>query len=738
LQTAVRQSRDAVERIVNAYKIYDSYNSTRRSLNLLHRTTIGEQSVTVGTLLRALFSLMFLLVIGLLLHPIWQDLQQRAESEMIVRHARAANAIFAALQNLRTERGPTRTTLEAGDPASANFILITAALRAKSRPALEAVLEQCAVIDCAGRESDIFAGLRGSIDRLTVIRNEVDTALPVAFSQRRSNVGNDFNAAITDLIDRLERMSKVVGEKVRMADAETAELIEIKELAWLARDGVGLERTALIDGLNAKSLSPAIQKKANDLRARAEVTWTMVRELTARPGVPVQVVDAANVAQVEAFEKYEQLRAALYIALTTEQTPPASREQLIERSNVALDFLMEVSNSAMLAAEQHAVAKEARASRSLIVHGLLLMIGFLVGLAGIQVVQKRVTRPIVAITQVMRRLANGEVNVEIPGRTRKDELGEMASAVQVFKENALERQRLAKEYVDHSEQAAARRRAEMHHLADHFEAAVGNIVKIVSSSAIELDATVRALASTAETTGRLAGSVAASSQQISSHVGSVSTATEEMTNSVKEISRQVHEASSITAQAVKQAQKTDVNIGELSGAAQRIGDVVKLISAIANQTNLLALNATIEAARAGEAGQGFAVVAAEVKSLANQTANATKQIGAQIAEMQVATQDTVTAVKDIRKTVGEVSAISEAIAAAVAQQEAATQEIKRNVEHAETETSNAALNISNVSRGASETGLALTQMLSSAQELSAESNRLESEAEKFLAKVRAA
>jgi methyl-accepting chemotaxis protein len=506
----------------------------------------------------------------------------------------------------------------------------------------------------------------------------------------------------------------------------------------LARDGVGLERSILNEGLNAKALSPALRKRADDLRARAGVTWTMVRELTTRRGVPAEVVDAVKAAHAEAFGTYERVRHGLYTALTTGQVPSVSSEELIESSNGALDVLVEVSNTAMVVAERHAMQKEAGANRRLLLHGSLLALGCLVAAVGFQVVQRRVTRPISAITQIMRRLAMGEVAIEIPRAVRKDEVGEMANALRVFKENALERQRVAKEHSEAAERAAADRRREMRELADHFEAAIGRIVETVSSSATELEATVGTLTSTADTTGQLAGRVATSSEQIFMNVRSVSTATEEMTTSVREIRRQVDGANSMTGQAVAQAKKTDVRIGELSRAAQRIGDVVKLITAIANQTNLLALNATIEAARAGEAGRGFAIVASEVKSLANQTAKATEEIGSQIADIQVATEDAVAAIKEIGNTIEDVSAISETIAAAVAQQGAATQAIARNVEHAAKESSEAAVNIANVSRGASETGFALGQMLSSAKELSAESNRLKSEAAKFLAKVRAA
>jgi methyl-accepting chemotaxis protein len=252
----------------------------------------------------------------------------------------------------------------------------------------------------------------------------------------------------------------------------------------------------------------------------------------------------------------------------------------------------------------------------------------------------------------MLALARGDLSTEVSYATRKDEIGALGSAMQVFKDSLVETSRLRDQQKEIEARATAERHAEMHGLASEFEAAIGNIVNAVSSASTELESAARTLTGTAETTQRLAGVVASASEEASQNVHSVASAAEEMTSSVNEIARQVHESSTIASEAVKQAEKTDERITRLSQAASRIGDVVKLITAIAEQTNLLALNATIEAARAGEAGRGFAVVAQEVKALAAQTAKATDEIGTQISSMQAATQESVGAIKEIGGTIG--------------------------------------------------------------------------------------
>jgi methyl-accepting chemotaxis protein len=369
---------------------------------------------------------------------------------------------------------------------------------------------------------------------------------------------------------------------------------------------------------------------------------------------------------------------------------------------------------------------------------MLAIGGMLLGILVAWLIGRGISRPITGMTGAMTALAGGDHAVEIPARDNVDEIGSMAKAVQVFKDNMIEAERLRAEQERQKQHTEAERRKMMMTLADDFEKAVGGIVQTVSSSSSQLEAAARTLTKTADTTQQLSTSVAAASEEASTNVQSVASATEELTASVGEIGRQVHESSRISNEAVSQAQKTDDRINKLSQAASRIGDVTKLITSIAEQTNLLALNATIEAARAGAAGKGFAVVAQEVKQLAAQTAKATSEISGQIAEMQAATQESVVAIKEIGGTIGRISEIASTIAAAVEEQGAATQEITRNVQQAAAGTTQVASNITDVNRGAAETGSASAQVLSSAGSLSTESNRLKQEMGKFLATVRAA
>jgi len=373
---------------------------------------------------------------------------------------------------------------------------------------------------------------------------------------------------------------------------------------------------------------------------------------------------------------------------------------------------------------------------------LILMLaigGFLLGCVWALLLGRGISRPMIAMCKAMRELAGGKFDVVLPGLGRRDELGEMASAVEEFKVQAIAKaERDAATQEAQNKASAAARRAELIRFADEFEGTVGSIVANVSASAAQLESAAGTLTRTAETTQNLSSQVAGTSEQASADMQSVASATEELSASVSEIGRRVRESNDIAVAAVRQAEQTDNRIGKLSRAAQEIGDVVKLITAIAEQTNLLALNATIEAARAGDAGRGFAVVASEVKSLASQTAKATDDISNHISGMQGATQESVAAIKEIGGTIGKISEIASTIASAVEEQGSATQEIARSVQNVARGTQDAADNITEVNRGATETGSASEEVLNSARSLSSESTRLREELDRFMANIRAA
>jgi methyl-accepting chemotaxis protein len=372
----------------------------------------------------------------------------------------------------------------------------------------------------------------------------------------------------------------------------------------------------------------------------------------------------------------------------------------------------------------------------------ILAIGALILAAAIcvlcaYVLIRGVSRPITGMTEAMKRLASRDMEVEIVGLGRGDEIGHMAEAVQVFKDNMLRADRLASE--QEAERRAKQERAErLDVLTSGFEAKVAQLAETLSAAATEMEASAQSLSSTAEETSQQSLAVASAAEQASANVQTVASAAEELSSSISEIGRQVELSTRIASKAVDDATQTDTIVQGLASAAQQIGDVVRLIQEISGQTNLLALNATIEAARAGDAGKGFAVVASEVKALAAQTGKATEEISGQIGRIQETTKQAVAAIQRIGATIGEVNQIAASIAAAVEEQSTATQEIARNVQQAAQGTQEVTSNIAGVKQAVTTTGSAAAQVLEGAGDLARQSNQLSQEVDEFLAGVKAA
>lgn len=368
----------------------------------------------------------------------------------------------------------------------------------------------------------------------------------------------------------------------------------------------------------------------------------------------------------------------------------------------------------------------------------LLVFG-LVGAAVITVLTTRaIVPPIRTMTATMRILAEGDTSAEIPHRARKDEIGSMASAVQVFKDNMIRTRELEREAAEQKARAEAERRQAVLELANGFEKAIGTVVNAVSDAATELQTAAQSMSASSEQTSTQSTVVAAASEEAATNVRGVAAAAEQLSGSVREISRQVDQSTRIAEKAAEEARQTNIQVSELANGARKIGTIVELINNIARQTNLLALNATIEAARAGEAGKGFSVVAQEVKALADQTTKATAEIDSQIGSLQVSVERATDSIVVINKTVEEMNGIASAIAAAVTEQSAATEDIARNVHEAAKGTTEVTSNIAGVNQAAESSSAASSQVLSAANDLSEQSERLRSEVTRFLTTVRAA
>ncbi|HVZ07192.1 methyl-accepting chemotaxis protein [Rhodopila sp.] len=563
-------------------------------------------------------------------------------------------------------------------------------------------------------------------------------------AQRMREIGHKQDALLSDFgkirqmraeLDHLQRETMdVVGP--RLAEDMEA-LVDATAQAGLS-EAAGTAGHAAVSAMQLRLVAnKMLQRHDNDFVKTAEAQFDKLDQALARLQ-PVSAADTFQASLAHARQQAQVYAQAFHrAAALTAQLDHLMNESMRQDADTIMAEAQAVVESAD--ADKQAVLAEAEATmaRSEWLLIVLSVGAVVVGMVVAWIIGGVIGRPVVAMTAAMRKLAEGLMETEIPARDQKDEIGTMAQSVQVFKESMIEAERLRTRQQAEQEHQLARART-IDSCVASFESVVEGVTQGVASAATELESTARAMSATAEETTHQATAVSAASAQTTQNVQTVAAAAEELSSSIHEISQQIAQSSRLIADAVQQARDSDTQVRSLAGAAQKIGDVVGIITHIAGQTNLLALNATIEAARAGDAGKGFAVVASEVKALAGQTARATDEISQQIKEIQEATQASVQSIQGITGTIGQVSETAAAIAAAVDEQSAATQEIARSVQQAAQGTQEVAANIGGVSEAASQTGAAASQMLSATAELSQNGEALTAHVTEFLRAMRAA
>jgi methyl-accepting chemotaxis protein len=530
------------------------------------------------------------------------------------------------------------------------------------------------------------------------------------------------------------KQQAALDEIVNVAQAKTEALTAASESAMNAHINLFRMLSWLTNSSDAQKAEESIQQVTASANAAAKTLDELLTTYT----LSADERAAAKQAKAALADYVETMNSVLDMAQADVATAlmfMLGAEEKFAALEVSLETLKRIE--AELTTATVASAKADAAATTQLFVALLAGAVILAGVIAFAV-SRMIARPIVRMTEVMARLAGGEAEVEVPATDRRDEVGAMAQAVQVFKDNALEMERLRREQEEQEQRMAERRRQEMAQLAETFRANVADVVQAVSAAAVEMEATAGNMAQSASGAAEKSGLVANASAAASEHVQSVAASSEEMDASIGEIAQQVSRSQEIADQARGSAGRAKSAMDGLVALAERVHGIVHMISDIASQTNLLALNATIEAARAGEAGKGFAVVASEVKTLASQTAKATEEIASQIGELQSASTSAAGDIGNVGEVIDRMNEIAAAVAAAMEEQAAATKEIAHSAQQASASTAEVSQSITEVRVAADESGTSAGHVRDASAELSRHATVLGEKVEDFLNAIKAA
>jgi methyl-accepting chemotaxis protein len=694
--------------------------------------------LSLRNILFAIAGLLGLLVIGLALNLTLQMNQQRAIAETGQEINTVSDLLLRSAGSWAAERGMTVAALNGDNVVSSQQRSQINEQRQNADAAFRDALNRLAGQSSAQANTAIREA-SAALEALSSMRQRVDAALSRPLHERDSTVAAEWVPTATQVIQKTQDLRRYLEYSLDTAEARMAHFQQMKDAIWVMSEYAGRERAGLGAAITAgRPLTGDQLQQLAENRGRVDAARETIRAIAAKPDTPADITAALNRVENTFFGRFQETRAAVYAASAAEAPYPITGGEWINRSTEAIDTIIALGE--VTGAEIESLAASiARASLNAFMFGIAVLVvaGVTVG-GAFWLIMARVTGPLLQMRAAMGDLAAGNKDIEVPGLGRVDEIGAMAEAVDVFRKNAIEMERLEAEQAEQERRAEEEKKRTMQELADRFEERVGGVVGAVSSAATELQATAAQLSAAAEETSAQSTAVAAAAEQASANVQTVASATEEMSAAIKEITEQVAATSQKSRAASEGAQGAQGELDALTAAIEQVNDIISAIADVAEQTNLLALNATIEAARAGEAGKGFAVVAAEVKDLANQTKQMTESITEKVTAVQHSSDKAVTATRAIIGQVGEIDEATAGMASAVEQQSAATGEISRNAQEASSGTAEVSANITGVQTAANQTGQATASVREAADDLARQAEMLKSEMANLLNEIRAA
>ena len=747
---------------------------------------------TIKNSLFGIVSILILIVVSFRISAAIEASNYKAELEKAVVINELSDDLIEAANHFSIERGVMVIALGSDKMISPAFKTMIDENRSKGVVAYKHAMNVFAALDDFPRKNQLAEEIADTFKAYQNVQTGADNASLISYAQeqdldakdtlsrRKGKASRNFRRGIDALNVNIQTLRLAVEFESHISNSQIihyqqlknalAEMMEYTDREWAGIGAAIPARRPISDNMIANMSSYV---------GRVNSSWDMVNSLLVSSTIDTELKKYSQNVDVVFFENFRNLKDEVYDASydaaasqddggdIVEADYPVNAVEWVNQATAATKTIQELSKAVGVSAQHAAQTSAADANAELVSGIVVLIIALGIGAGAFWLVAVRIVRPLVRLGDSMSEIANGDLDSDIVGTERQDEIGLMARALQMFKDAAIEKigleaeqkeeaekRRLQKEREVESAREAEEmermreekrskatreeRRTEMLTLADNFEASIMDIVASVASASSDMEVRARDMSTVAEETTRQATTVSVASEQATANVQTVASAAEELSQSVKEISEQVAQSSQFSTNAVGETEKA---IGEIQGlveAARKIGDVISLINDIANQTNLLALNATIEAARAGEAGKGFAVVASEVKNLASQTATATDEIASQVGSMQAATKKAVEAIDGIQSVIKKIDDTSVSISSAVEEQDASTHEIARNVSEVSVGTQEVTSNIHVMSEGAKSTGVAATQVLESAQNMSRQSAELRKQLEQFLEQIRAA